>query len=122
MFTLIPNLPPYAVGVIATKKITKEDYTAVLNPALQKLVDADWKGINMLLVMKADMKDYTAGAWLEDVKVNVKYFLKWNKLAIVTDEETMEKITATFNVVVPGEAKAFAMSELEAAKEWVSEP
>lgn len=122
MFTLIPNLPPYTIGVTATGEITKDDYTTVLEPALQKLVDAEWKGINLLLVMKTEMKNFTPAAWLEDIKVNINYFLKWNKLAIVTEAAVMEKITTVFGVIVPGEAKAFPMDELKEAKAWVSEP
>lgn len=121
MFTLIPGLAPFTVGVTARGKIIKKDYTDVLLPALKK-VSAEWKGINMLLVMETDMKNFTLNAWLEDIKVNANYFFKWNKMAIVTDGSVLDKITAVFGTIVPGEAKAFSLDEVEQAKEWVNTP
>lgn len=121
MFSLIPGLAPFAVGVTARGKITKKDYTDVLTPELKKVL-AEWKGINMLLVMETGMKNFTLGAWVEDIKVNASYFFKWNKLAIVTDGDTLDKITAAFGVIVPGETKAFSLKEVEEAKAWVNTP
>ena len=121
MFTLIEGLPPYAVGVVASGTITAGDYKDVLEPALNKAL-AEWKGVNLLFVLQADIKDFTLGAWVQDIRVNTRYFLKWNKLAMVDHHSVLTKITSAFDVIAPGEARSFTQAQLEEAKAWVSLP
>lgn len=121
MFSLISGLPSYAVGITATGDITSDDYTDVLQPALQKAA-SEWKGINMLFVLQTDLKNFSPGAWLQDLKINAAYFFKWNKLAVVDHYDALKKLTAVFNLVAPGEAKTFTAEQVEEAKEWVSTP
>ncbi len=121
MFEAITGLPPFAVGVTAQGEVTAEDYETVLLPALKKATE-EWKGVNLLLVMQTGLKDFTAAAWMEDAKTNIGYFLKWNKMAIVTDEKKLKKITRLFGFIIPGEAKTFSTNEIEAAKAWISVP
>ncbi len=121
MFTLIPELPSYAVGIIAQGEITADDYKNVLEPALKNVL-AEWKGVNLLFVLETDVKNFTAGAWLQDIKINTQYFLKWNKLAMVDHNSILEKITTLFDFIAPGEVRTFSAAQLEEAKEWVSTP
>lgn len=121
MFSLIAGLPSYAVGITARNHITSADYKDVLEPALQKAA-SEWKGINMLFVLQTDLKNFSPGAWLQDIKINAAYFLKWNKLAVVDHNEALKKLTAVFNLIAPGEVKTFTAEQLEEAKEWVSTP
>ena len=121
MFTLISGLPPYTVGIIARGDVTADDYKEVLEPALKK-VSAEWKGINLLFVLETSVKNFTAGAWLQDVKINMQYFLKWNKLAMVDHSPVLEAITTAFDFIAPGEVRTFHNPQLEEAKKWVSSP
>ncbi len=121
MFVLMEGLPPYAVGIVAQGKITAGDYKQVLEPALKKAL-AEWKGVNLLFVLQTDMKRFTLGAWLQDVRVNAQYFLKWNKLAMVDHGSVLTKLTKAFDYVFPGEARSFSAVQLEEAKQWVSAP
>lgn len=121
MFTLIPGLPDYAVGVVARGRITEGDYKKVLTPALKNIA-AEWRGINFLLVMETGLENFSAAAWLQDIKINLAYFLKWNKLAVVTHGAVMEKVTRAFGLIAPGEVRSFAPERLDEAKAWISAP
>lgn len=118
---LMSGLPPYAVGVVARDKVTAQDFKDVLEPALKK-VTAEWRGINLLLVLETDVKNFTLGAWVEDLKTNAKYFFKWNKLAMVDHSKVVEKVTSAFDLIAPGEARTFPSAQLAEAKEWISTP
>ncbi|HVF81846.1 MAG TPA: STAS/SEC14 domain-containing protein [Flavisolibacter sp.] len=48
--------------------------------------------------------------------------MKWNKVAMVSNKESLDAMTKFFDFIVPGEAKTFSLEQLEEAKEWVSEP
>ncbi len=59
---------------------------------------------------------------MQDAKVSLKHFAKWNKIAIVTDRKAIEKISNLFSFVSPAQAKGFPVSDVELAKAWVAAP
>jgi hypothetical protein len=73
-------------------KLTKEDYE-LLVPTVEKLVNKYGK-IRVLLVMK-DFHGWTAGAFWEDIKFDLKHFSDIERLAIV-GETMWEQGMATF--------------------------
>ena len=119
MFSLMNDFPETVVAVKATGTVDKNDFETVLIPALQSLVDRFGK-INYLLLLETDISNFTLGAWVDDAKLGLKHFTKWNKVAIVTDQKGVEKFSDVFGYVVPGEFKGFTLSELEEAKRWVN--
>jgi len=120
MLKIIENLPDHVVGVEATNEVNADDLKNVLLPALEENVEK-YDEINYLLVLRTEVKNWTAGAWAQDMLAGMKNFTKWKKIAVVTDEKLVEKFTDGFSLLTPGEAKGFKLSEEEAAKKWVSE-
>lgn len=121
MIEIINDLPPNVIGFRATGKVTKQDYDNVLMPA----VDAQsklFKKINFLLLIDTEISNYTFGAWVDDLLVGLKHLTHWHKVAIVSNNDTVKKITDIFGHLVPGEYKGFKTEDLEAAKKWVAEP
>lgn len=120
MLKIIENLPDHVVGVEAFNEVNAEDLKNVLLPALERNAEI-YGEIHYILVLKTEVKNWTAGAWVQDMWAGMKNFTKWKKIAIVTDETLVEKFTDGFSLLTPGEAKGFKLSEEEAAKKWVSE-
>ena len=87
-----------------------------------KEVSEKYAGINFIMILKTGLKKFSAGAWLSDAKANLTYFPKWNKIAMVSDDDNIERISNIFDVIVPGEVKRFTLNELKAAREWISVP
>ena len=119
MLSIINNLPEHVLGVRATGEVNKEDLDSVLLPALKEKADL-FDEIRYLLVLETDVSNWTAGAWFKDAIAGVQNFTKWKKIAVVTDQEGVEKVTDVFSFVVPGDSKGFKPHELEEAKAWVS--
>lgn len=119
MIQIMNNLPDHVLGVRATGEVTKEDLEGVLIPAMDALVDRT-EGIHYLLVLDTSVKNWNFGAWISDAKLGLKYFSKWHKIAVVTDEEAVIKATSAFSALVPGEAKGYTHAELQQAIDWVS--
>lgn len=120
MLSLIKDLPAHVTGVRATGKVTKYDFEQVLIPAIDDLVKRTGK-INYLLLLETPVSNFSLGAWIDDAIVGLKHFTQWNKIAVVTDQKGVEKFTDVFGYVVPGDSKGFTLSQLEEAKQWVSE-
>jgi len=115
------DVPPDVVGVRVLGQVTKEDYEQTLVPALDK-VAKEFNHINFLMVFETDIKNFTYGAWMQDAKVSLKHFAKWNKIAVVSDQKIVEKIAHVFSFISPAESKGFAASDVEIAKAWVAAP
>ncbi len=119
MLTIIADLPQNVVGVSATGEVTADDIKNVLLPALEKQVKL-YDEINYLLVLHTDVENWTAGSWAQDMWAGLKNFTKWNRIAVSTDQQMVEKFTNGFSFLTPGEAKGFTLAEIEEAKKWVS--
>ncbi|MDB5023309.1 MAG: hypothetical protein JWP78_1064 [Mucilaginibacter sp.] len=120
MLQFINDLPDYVVGIHAIGEVTKEDYEKVLLPRIDDLVKRQG-AINYLLVLETDMKNFSAGSWWEDLKLGLKNFTKWNKIAVVTDQKPVEWFSDIFRFFIPGKSKGFRLNELDKAIQWISE-
>ena len=119
MLTIIPDLPDNVVGVKATGEVTRQDFNAVVMPAVDALASQTDK-VNYLLLLETDISKFQAGAWMKDAILGLKHLFKWNRVAVVTDQKAVEKFTDVFSYAVPGNYKGFSTAELETAKQWVA--
>ena len=99
MIQPINNLPANMVGFRAIGDVTKDDFTNVIIPQVNKLVEKTGK-LNYLLVLEDSPKEWTAGAWLQDAMMGIKNLTTWNRAAMVTDSEGIKKFTDAFSLVV----------------------
>jgi hypothetical protein len=120
MIEHIKNLPPNIVGFKATGEITEVDFTQTVMPKVKELVDKTDK-LNYLLVLETSLKNFTIGAWMKDAMMGIKHLSKWNRIAIVSDVESIRSFTNFFSYLMPGEFKGFEESDLDIAIDWVSE-
>jgi hypothetical protein len=119
MFRFIKDLPEYVVGIHAVGEVNKDDYEKVLVPRLDELVARQGE-INYLLILETDVKNFTAGAWWDDLKLGLKHFTKWNKIAVVTDQKGVEWFSDLFRFFIPGKSKGFPLAKLNEAIDWIS--
>jgi hypothetical protein len=119
MLSKIQNLPDHVFGVRASGEVTADDLKSTLLPGLEALTDK-YKEIYYILVLETKVENFTAGAWYQDMVAGLKHLTAWKKMAIVTDQKSVENFTDAFSYVTPGEAKGFSLDELEEAITWVS--
>ncbi|MFD0794478.1 STAS/SEC14 domain-containing protein [Mucilaginibacter litoreus] len=120
MLKYINDLEPHVVGIHAEGEVTKEDMEKVLLPRIDELVQRQGE-INYLLVLETDVQNWTAGAWWDDMKMGLKNFTKWNRIAVVSDQKGVQWFSDIFRFMVPGKSKGFALDQLDEAVKWVSE-
>jgi len=119
MIELIKDIPDYVAGFTAIGTVTKDDYTNIVFPQLERVI-AKHGHIHFLLVLDTSAGNFTAGAWMSDALAGLKHLSKWKKMAIVSDQKMVEKITNIISPLIPGESKGFTQAELPAAIQWVS--
>ena len=112
-------LPTHVLGLHAAGHLTGREYEKALTPLLNEHVKRNGR-INFLLILEADIKDFNAGAWCGNIYIGLKYFLKWNKLAIVTDLRGFKDFSHLFTYVLPGEYKGYALNDMDEAVKWIA--
>lgn len=121
MIERIEDMPAGTIGLRATGKLTKSDYTDVLEPALREGVDA---GELRLLFVLADFDGIESSAIAEDFKTGMRAWFRdhsaWKRFAIVTDADWLAKAMHMFAWITPGEVLIRDLSGLEEAKGWVA--
>lgn len=121
MIERIDGMPPGTVGLRAAGKLSKEDYTEVLEPALREGVES---GELRLLFLLTDFKGLEPSALPEDVKTGLRTWARdhsaWKRFALVTDVEWVAKAMHMFTWLTPGEVLIRDLDGLEEAKGWVA--
>ena len=120
MIEVIHGLPAYVTAFRATGRVTRDDYLTVINPLVKSVVTV-FGEVNYMLVLNTSLKNYTAGAWIEDALLGMRYITKWRKLAIVTEKNEIKKFTDVFGKLIPPQTRGFKMEELSIARQWISD-
>lgn len=119
MIEQIHNLPENMVGFRSSGEVIQDDFKLV-NTKVTQLVEKTGK-LNYLLYLENSPADFTFGAWIQDALLGIKNITKWNRAAIISDSETVDKFTSFFSKIMPGEFKVFHKNDLERAIDWTSE-
>jgi SpoIIAA-like len=121
MIERIEGMPAGTIGLRASGKLSREDYQQVLEPALREGVES---GEMRLLFAMPDFDGLEPGAMVEDIEAGLRTLVRdhsaWRRFAFVTDVEWVAKSMRAFAWLAPGEVRVFVLSELDAAREWVS--
>lgn len=117
MISILENTPKNIAAFRATGSVTKDDFEKTVHPEVSAKV-AEYGELNYLLYLDTDLENFTVGAWIQDIVLGIKNLTHWNRCAIVTNSEPVQKFTDAFSVVVPGEFKSFPIEYLENAIFW----
>jgi hypothetical protein len=119
VITVLEGLPDNVLAVEAAGKVTDEDYEQVLVPAV-RAKRAGHDRIRFVYVLGEEFEGWTAGALWDDAKLGLKDPKTYEKVAVVTDRDWLHHAVKALGWMIPGEVRAFRLSELEAAKAWAS--
>jgi hypothetical protein len=121
MIERLDDMPAGTLGFRVGGEIKREDYADVLVPDLQAVLDAGDPLLTLYVIEGLDKIDPTA-LWADaklGFDLGVRHHDRWKRSAIVTDQDWIANATRLFAWMIPGEARVFAVAELEAAKTWV---
>ena len=113
-------MPAGVLGLEAIDDVEKEDYENVILPALDAAI-AQHEKVRLVYVLGPEFDDYEGEAVWEDLKLGARHPTSFERMAIVTDARWAAPAVKMFSVLWPGQARAFPLSDLEAAKRWAAE-
>jgi len=120
MLRIMNDVPANVLGVSAEGKITGTDYETILIPILEEKLKAN-KKIRMIYQLGNDFSGFDMSAMLDDAKMGLKHLSSWDRIALVSDHETINTFAKFFGYMMTCELRIFKNAELEEAKSWVSE-
>lgn len=121
MVQLISGLKPNVAGFEFTGEVTKQDYETVVLPTVTSLAK-QFDELNVIFLIHTDIKNFTAGAWMQDAYLGLKNLTRWRRMALISDSAFVHTTTPVLSALVPGEFKPFKESEKDVAIAWVSAP
>ena len=121
MIERIDEMPPGAIGLRASGKLSRDDYQRVLESALREGIDS---GELRLMFVLSDFEGLEPAALPEDIKTGLSAWLghhsAWKRFALVTDVEWVAKAMHMFAWMTPGEVMICGLDRLEDARRWVA--
>jgi len=82
--------------------------------------NAEHGKVRRVYVLGPAFDDYEGEAVSEDLKLGARHPAAVERIAVVTDARWAGPAIKVFSVLWPGQARAFPLSELEAAKRWAA--
>jgi len=118
MIELIHGLPEGVVGIEAVGTVTSADYQAV-TPVIDEALAAHGK-IRLIHILGDRFDDFTAGGVWEDGKFGLSNALSFERIAVVTDRDSVRRLVKAAGWAAPGEMRLFANAERDQALAWTS--
>jgi SpoIIAA-like len=119
MFKFIEGLPPNVMAIEATGKVTHDDYQNTLVPKAEAMLA---KGpIRMLYVIGKEFTGFELEALWDDSVFGIKHWHDFSHIAVVTDNSWLRAMVSMFKPFFHGEVLLFRLSELPAAKHWITD-
>jgi SpoIIAA-like len=118
MIELMQSLPDRVIGIEAVGEVTSDDY-AVATPAIERAL-ATREKIRLIHVLGERFTGFTAGGLWQDGKLGLSHATSFERIAVVTDLDTVRTLVRAGGWSVPGEMRLFSNAERDEAVAWVS--
>lgn len=120
MITEIADVPEGVVGLRLEGRITDQDYRNVLIPACEKALEAGGK-VRALVVVAPSFAGYEAAALWDDTAFGIRHFFDFDKIAVVTDNDTLGTAVRGVGLLMPAQIRIFKSGEEAAARKWLKD-
>lgn len=118
MIETLKCFPEAVVAVACHGHVTRKDYETVLIPAVKKALQEQQK-VRLYYEVGSDFAGIEPGAIWEDFKVGVEHWLRWERIAVVTDIDWIKHTVKAFGFVMPAELRVFSLAEVAEARKWI---
>ena len=119
MLKLLNDLPDNVIGVRAIGEVDDDDYEEVLVPTIEDRL-ARYDKIRLMYVLGTEFTGYDNDSVWEDLRLGVETFNSYDRMAIVTDSESVRRTIKAVGWLIPGEVRVFHVDGIVAATVWIT--
>ena len=120
MLKRIYDMPAGTLGFEAVGEVDDDDVEKVLTPALRQWT-AEHGKIRLLYLLGLRLEEFEGDAVSENAKFVARHPTAFERVAVVSDEDWVRPAIKALSLLLPGQAKAFPVREVDAAKRWLAE-
>jgi GH18 family chitinase len=120
MIELVEGLPDAVVGLEAVGEVESADYETIAAPAVKHALERHRK-IRLIHVLDDRFTGYTAGGAWQDAVLGLAHPRSFDRIAVVTDSESIRRLVSLGGWSMPGELKLFSTRERQRAEAWACE-
>jgi hypothetical protein len=121
MIEILEGFSDNVVAARAAGRVTRQDYEVVLIPQVEATAKRHPK-IRCYYEIGTDFGGMEPGAVWEDFRVGVEYWMRWERVAVVTDVSWITHVVNALRFLMPGQVRVYPTGEKETARSWVETP
>ena len=120
MLKRISDMPAGTIGFEAVGEVEDDDWEDEVEPILRAEM-AEGHKIRLLYLLGAQAREVEGDAMSADTGFRARYATKFDRVAVVSDEDWIRPAMRALSFLLPGKAKAFPVQDLADAKSWLAE-
>lgn len=118
MLSFVTSKDEQTLAIEVEGKVTKDDLKKFDNVVFEKFRNDE--KFNVYAVI-GDIDAPTAGAIFEELAVDAKRWSQYNKLAVVSEKDWLDKASGVIDKLPGVQAEHFPIDQMEAAWDWIKE-
>ncbi|MFP3324151.1 STAS/SEC14 domain-containing protein [Planococcus sp. SIMBA_160] len=118
MLSFVTSKDEQTLAIEVEGTVTKDDLKKFDNVVFEKFRN-DQK-FNVYAVI-GDIDAPTAGAMFEELAVDAKRWTQYNKLAVISEKDWLDKASGAIDKLPGVQAEYFPMDQMEQAWDWIKE-
>ena len=119
MIELLQDFPDNVVAFAAKGRVSRADYDTVLVPAVEAALKR-FEKVRLYYELGSEFQGIDAGAAWEDFVVGVSHWLRWERIAVITDVDWIRYSINAFRFLMPGQVRVFPTAEAAEARKWIA--
>jgi stage II sporulation SpoAA-like protein len=119
MIEALKGFPENTVAFAARGQLTQSDYRAVVVPAVETALKTH-KKLRIYFEIGSDFAGIDPGAVWEDFKIGVAHWLRWERVAVVTDIGWTRNAVWPLGFLIPAKLKVFPTAQAAQGRSWLA--
>ncbi len=116
--TVLEGFPNDVLALEVHGRLHAVDYDEVIEPLVEEKLKRHDK-LKLLIVVGKDFEGATVGAGWEDMKLGLRHFTRYDKLALVTDLHWLRNSARLFGPFMPGQVHTYPLFKRDLAEDWI---